>query len=198
MVMDRVGLRRWARWTGGFIGFPLAGVAARLVAGDIGSAGAAVLGGVVGGAVLGTVQAVIGGMARVDRVRWVLATALGLGVGLGVGAAAVGFETDTASLVTMGALSGSGVGVAQAMALRARVADRLAWASVTPVLWALGWLMTSQVIVDADRRHAIFGSSGALAVSLLAGLVRMAARPATPHLTPASLNGTSVGSAVAR
>ena len=33
--------------------------------------------------------------------------------------------------------------------------DRVLWAVATPVLWAGGWLITSQVIVDADRQHAV-------------------------------------------
>jgi hypothetical protein len=169
MTNDRTALTRWARWVGTFIGFPLAGVTARVVAGDIDSAGAAALGGLAGGAVLGAAQAFIGGIESSDRVRWIGATAAGLGVGLLVGASAVGYETDTASLVVMGALSGTGVGLAQALSVPLRTADRVRWALATPALWAGGWLITSQVIVDADRQHALFGSSGALAVTILAG-----------------------------
>ena len=42
---SRPALKRWARWLATFIGFPAAGVTARLVAGDIDTATAAVLGG---------------------------------------------------------------------------------------------------------------------------------------------------------
>jgi hypothetical protein len=51
---SRSALARWGRWLGSFVGFPLAGVTARLVAGNIDSATAAVFGGVAGGVVLGT------------------------------------------------------------------------------------------------------------------------------------------------
>lgn len=54
--------KRWARWLGTFVGFPLAGVAARAVSGNIDALGAAAIGGLIGGVVLGTVQAVIGGI----------------------------------------------------------------------------------------------------------------------------------------
>jgi hypothetical protein len=154
---------------GTFIGFPLAGVTARAVAGDIDTAAAAALGGLAGGAVLGAVQAGIGGIEPGQRARWIGATAVGLSVGLTAGAAAVDYDTDTASLVAMGAISGAGVGLAQAAAVTMRGLDRAVWALATPVLWAGGWWITSQVIVDADRQHAIFGSSGALTVSVLAG-----------------------------
>lgn len=87
-----------------FVGFPLAGVAARMVAGDIDTLGAALTGGLVGGVVPGAVQAGIGGIRRgharalVDRRDPVV----GFVAGLGAGAAAVGYHTDTASLVAMG------------------------------------------------------------------------------------------------
>ena len=45
MTKDTFELKRWARWLGTFIGFPLAGVAARVVAGNIDSVSAAALGG---------------------------------------------------------------------------------------------------------------------------------------------------------
>jgi hypothetical protein len=169
MTKDRKALTRWARWVGTFIGFPLAGVTARVVAGDIDGVGAAAVGGLAGGAVLGAVQAGIGGIEAGHRARWIGATAGGLAVGLTAGAAAVGYETDTASLVTMGALSGAGVGLAQAATITTRGLDRALWALATPALWAGGWLITAQVIVDAERQHAVFGSSGAFAVSALAG-----------------------------
>ena len=71
----------------------------------------------------------------------------------------------------MGAVSGAAVGLAQALSIPMRSVDRVLWAVATPALWAGGWLITSQVIVDADRQHAIFGSSGALAVSAVAGVL---------------------------
>src|SRR4051812_30088065 len=91
--------KRWARWLATFIGFPLAGVASRAVAGNIDGAGAAAIGGLVGGAVLGVVQAGIGGIDRGDRLRWIGATTIGFSLGLTAGTSAVGFATDPAALV---------------------------------------------------------------------------------------------------
>ena len=71
----------------------------------------------------------------------------------------------------MGAISGAGVGLAQALSIPMGLRDRVLWAVATPVLWAGGWVITSQVIVDADRQHAVFGSSGALVVSAVAGVL---------------------------
>ena len=90
--------RRWARWTATFVGFPLAGVVARGAVGNIDSLSAAALGALVGGLTLGTLQATIGGLARGQRIRWVLGTGAGLAVGLTAGAAAIDYRTDAASL----------------------------------------------------------------------------------------------------
>ena len=184
--------KRYGRWVGTFIGFPLAGVTARVVAGNIDSASAAALGGLAGGAVLGAVQVGIAGIDSGDRSRWIGGTAVGLAVGLTAGASVAGFDTDTASLIAMGAISGAGVGIAQALSVSMGLRDRVLWALATPVLWAGGWAITSQVIVDADRQHATFGASGALAVSLVAGvLYALRDRSATATSAVASVSATS-------
>ena len=72
-------------------------------------------------------------------------------------------------------------GAVGAAGARPRVAA--AWTAVTAAGWSLGWLVTSQVIVDIERGHHVFGASGALLVTLLTGLALRhlvaAARPAT-------------------
>jgi hypothetical protein len=171
MAKRRFETKVWGRWVGTFIGFPLAGVAARLAAGNIDAVTAAVLGGLAGGATLGALQAWIGGMPHEDRVRWAGATAAGLAVGLAAGARTVGYRTDTASLMVMGAISGAVVGLAQALSVPMRRVDRVLWALATPVLWAGGWFVTSQVIVDAERQHAMFGGPGSAAVAAVAGVL---------------------------
>ena len=164
MKSETFEFKRWARWLGTFVGFPLAGVTARIVAGNIDSVGAAALGGLAGGATLGAIQVVVGGMAHDDRIRWIAATSAGLAAGLTVGANAVGYRTNTASLVAMGALAGSAVGLVQALSIPMRVVDRVLWALATPALWAGAWFITSHVIVDAERQHAMFGAPSGLAV----------------------------------
>ncbi len=161
----------WLRWSLSFIGFPLAGLAARAAAGPIDGPAAAVVGGLAAGAVLGSVQAVAlpGSMNR--RLAWAAASAIGVGGGLALGAGVVDYQTDVPSLIVMGALTGAVVGVAQASVADMGPARRTAWVIATPALWSLGWLITSQVIVDAERQHAMFGSSGAIAVAALSGLV---------------------------
>lgn len=189
---------RWARWVGTFVGFPLAGVTARAVVGPIGSVGDALGGGLAGGVVLGLVQSAIGGLERRTWVRWTALTAVGLAGGLAAGARTVDFGTAVADLVAMGAITGLGVGAAQSLGLPMRASDRLLWAVATPALWALGWLITSQVIVDAERQHAVFGSSGALVVSVLAGALHVIRRRHQATDRAVSIVGAGARTAVAR
>jgi len=176
-------IKRWARWLATFVGFPAAGGAARLCVGDVDDVPAAIIGGLVAGAVLGTVQVFVGGVDSRDRLRWILASAGGLSLGLAAGARSVDFNTDAASLATMGAICGAAVGIAQALSVPMHTRDRLAWALVTPLLWTVGWLVTSQVIVDADRQHATFGSSGALLVTALSGVLVVLRASDAPAVT---------------
>ena len=194
MTSKRVEITRWARWLGTFIGFPLAGVTARLVAGNIDDVGSAAVGGLAGGAVLGAVQAVIGGLDRTEWLRWTGATAGGLAVGLTVGSGTVGFATGTSSLMVMGGISGACVGIAQAVSVPMRSVDRILWATATPILWAGAWWITLHVIVDAERQHAVFGSSGAVIASALAGILYALRQPQTQ---PVARGAVSNGSAVA-
>jgi hypothetical protein len=175
-MLQRFDMRTWGRWAASFVGFPLAGLAAKGVVGPIDSTSAALVGGLTAGAVLGAVQAVALRTDNLRRLRWVITTAVGMGAGLAVGASAVGFAVDASSLTAMGAVTGAAVGLAQMTVLTASPARRLAWAAGSSVLWALGWLITSQVIVDADSQFANFGASGAIVATVLGGLL-LAARP---------------------
>ena len=123
------------------------------------------------------VQAVVGGLDRAEWVRWIAATAGGLAVGLTIGAGTVGFATDTASLMVVGGISGACVGIAQAVSVPMRSVDRILWALATPVLWAGAWWVTVHVIVDAERQHATFGSSGAVVATALAGILYALRQP---------------------
>lgn len=170
----RLDTRLWVRWVAGFVGFPLAGLAARAAAGPIDTTPAAVIGGLAAGVVLGAIQALArlrSTSTRTESGSWIAATAIGLGVGLGVGASLVDFATDAAGLVAMGLVSGAGVGVAQAIVLTGSPSRRTVWAMATSGLWGLGWLITSQVISDTDSQYATFGASGALVFTTVGGLL---------------------------
>jgi hypothetical protein len=77
--------RALLRWIPTFLGFPLAGLAARAVAGNIDRPSSAAIGGLAAGAVLGAVQSLGAPSRTAPRTRWMLATALGMAVGLTAG-----------------------------------------------------------------------------------------------------------------
>lgn len=176
--------RRWARWLAGFVGFPIAGLTAKAIAGPIDSAGRALVGGLAAGAALGFVQAIALGERGPSARRWVVATAAGMAVGLTAGSAAVGYRTDTTSLVVMGMLSGLGIGAAQAVVFPSGTSTvrRMLWMFGLAGLWPLGWYITAQVIVDADAQFSNFGASGALVVTALSGFLH-------PAITRSRLSG---------
>ena len=113
--------KRWARWLGTFVGFPLAGVAARAVAGNIDTVGAAAVGGLAGGAVLGAVQVGIGGIDadRAGAVGSPRPRSASPSVSPSAPARSATAPTPR-SLVVMGAISGAAVGLAQALSMPMR------------------------------------------------------------------------------
>jgi hypothetical protein len=160
----------WLIWTAGFLAFPIAGVAGRLIAGRVDSPIAALLAGLIAGAILGAGQWLVG-RRRLRLVPWILATTLGMGLGLLLGATAVGFRTSLASLAVMGALTGLVLGVAQTLALPAQTQQRWWWAVAIPPLWALGWIVTTLAGIPVQQQVTIFGASGAVTFSALSGLL---------------------------
>jgi len=151
------------RWLPTFLGFPLGGFAAKLIAGPVDGIVAALLGGVITGIVLGTVQSWGMGSNGPPAARWITATTAGLTVGLALGSATVGYGTSLGDLVVQGAICGLAIGTAQALTLRGRVA--YLWAPALSALWAIGWAITTSIGVDVETRYAVFGSSGALVVT---------------------------------
>jgi hypothetical protein len=158
-VTTRIALR----WLPTFVGFPLGGFVAELIAGPVDGLGAALLGGAITGIVLGAVQAWGMGSNRPPAREWIGATTAGMAVGLALGSAMVGYGTGLGDLVMQGAICGLVIGTAQALVLRGRVA--YLWAPALSALWALGWAITTSIGVDVETQYAVFGSSGALVVT---------------------------------
>ncbi len=156
-------MRSALRWLPTFIGFPIGGLVAELIAGPVDGLAAALLGGAVTGVVLGVVQAWGMGSNGPPAREWIGATTAGLAVGLALGSAAVGYGTSLGDLVVQGAICGLAIGTAQALVLRGRVA--YLWAPALSALWALGWAITTSIGVDVETQYAVFGSSGALVVT---------------------------------
>lgn len=156
------------RWLPTFVGFPAGGLLAELIVGPVDGAAAAVVGGAVTGLVLGAVQAWGLGLALPEGRRWALLTAAGLAVGLGVGSAVVDYGTETSDLVVQGAICGLAVGAAQLTVLVPRLgAIAGLWAPFLAGAWAIGWSVTAAIGVDVESQYTVFGSSGAVTVTLL-------------------------------
>ena len=174
---NRYALISWLLWTTGFLAFPIAGVVGGLVAGRVDNPIAAVVAGLITGAVIGTGQWLVS-RGRLRPLPWILATALGMGAGLLVGATVVGFRTSLADVAVMGALTGAVLGVAQTVALPARTRWRWWWAVAMPLLWALGWIVTTLAGIPVEEQFTLFGASGAVTFSALSGILLQQLLPA--------------------
>lgn len=151
------------RWLPTFLGFPVGGFAAALVAGPIDTVAAALLGGAICGSVLGAVQSWAMRANGPPAREWIAATAAGLAVGLALGSAVVGYGTSLGELAAQGAICGLAIGAAQALVLRGRVA--YLWAPALSALWALGWAVSTSIGIDVESQYTVFGASGALVVT---------------------------------
>jgi hypothetical protein len=179
----RFNLRAWLLWTAGFVAFIIGGALAMGVVGRINDLGSALLGGMVAGAVIGTGQWLVA-RRLLDAQTWIPATALAMGIGLGVGAWAVGYGTSLGELALMGAITGIPLGAAQAYLLRDRVANAWLWGAAMPLLWALGWTVTTAGGIDVDRQFAVFGAYGAITFMALSGVLLDRLRATTPAPQP--------------
>ena len=162
---------RWAIVVG--LAFPLAGLLGWGVGGHVDAVGPALIGGTLTGAGLGAAQWFAAKQMFGPWPTWVGASAAGYGVGLTAGAALVGYETSLGALAAMGAVSGTALGAAQGLVLRAQAHDRfgLAWAAAMPVLFAVGWSVTTLSGIDVDKQFTVFGAAGACVFMLLSGLL---------------------------
>ena len=180
----------WLIWTAGFVSFPIAGVAAGLIAGRVDDPLAALVAGLVTGAIIGVGQW-LASRGRLRPLPWIFATVVGMGLGLLLGATAVGFGTRLVDLAVMGALTGLLLGVAQTLALPAGTRYRWVWAVVVPLLWALGWTVTTLIGVAVEEQFSVFGAAGAFTFSALSGVLLNVLLPArapdaTIDVSPAS------------
>jgi len=180
----RFNLKAWLLWTAGFVAFFIGGALAMGVVGRVNDFGSALVGGMVAGAVIGTGQWLVARRLLGNPQAWIPATALAMGIGLAIGAWVVGYGTSLGELALMGAITGIPLGAAQAYLLRDRLANAWVWAAAVPLLWALGWTVSTFIGVDVDQQFAVFGASGAITFMALSGVLLDRLRAAT---SPAAL-----------
>jgi hypothetical protein len=159
------------RWLVTFLGFPLGGLLAFETIGPLDGPVSAAAGGLLAGAVIGAAQWLalrahgIGGV-------WVVGTAVAMAAGTALAALATGAGTGVGDLMLTGLAAGASVGLAQAELLARRGSTRAwTWAAVTAAAWPLGWLATWSIGVDVARGYHVFGSAGAVLVTVVTGLV---------------------------
>jgi hypothetical protein len=183
----RFNTKAWLLWTAGFVAFIIGGALATAATGRINDFRSALLGGLVAGAVIGTGQWLVA-RRLLDPKTWIPATAVAMSIGLAIGAWVVGYGTSLSELALMGFITGIPIGAAQAYLLRDRLANAWVWAAAVPLLWALGWTVTTAGGIDVDRQFAVFGAYGAITFMALSGVLldrlRAATTPAPPSLDP--------------
>jgi hypothetical protein len=175
----RFNTKAWLLWTAGFVAFIIGGVLAIAVVGRVNDVGSALLGGLVAGAVIGAGQWLVA-RRLLDPRTWIPATAVAMSIGLAIGAWVVGYGTSLGELALMGFITGIPLGAAQAYLLRDRLANAWVWAAAVPLLWALGWTVTTAGGIDVDQQFAVFGAYGAITFMALSGVLLDRLRATTP------------------
>jgi hypothetical protein len=161
------------RWLPTFLAFPLAGLVAMLTVGSNTSPLTALAAGAIVGAIVGGAQWLA--LGRAADWRWGAGTLGAVAIGGMVSMSLVGAPVTPVAASITGLITGALVGLAQGSALirrgRRRLRVLLLWVATVTASWTAGWLITSAVIVDLDRGHAVFGSSGALLATAVTGVV---------------------------
>jgi hypothetical protein len=168
--MFQVLTRDYAKWLAVFLAYPIAGFLGRLIANPADGFVFAFIAAAVAGAILGLAQWLALGR-QVSALRWVGATAIGLGASFVV-VQAVGATSSTAAPV-IGAITGLGVGIAQSFLRSDRIPSALVWIPTMGIAWAIAWVVTTSIGVQAEAGWPVVGVSGALVAQLLTGVVLM-------------------------
>jgi hypothetical protein len=163
-------MRDYAKWLAVFLAYPVAGALGRLIANPAEGLVFAFITAAVAGAILGLAQWLALGRHG-SALRWVGATAIGLGVSFVI-VQAVGATSSTAAPV-IGAVTGLGVGIAQSFLRSDRIPSELVWIPTMGVAWAVAWVVTTSIGVQAEAGWPVVGVSGALVAQLLTGVVLM-------------------------
>lgn len=157
------------RWIPSFLGFPLGGWLAFMLVGSADNPLTASSAGAIAGTLVGAAQYFA--MRPAASWLWIAASTVGMSVGSALAAIATGSSTSLGALALTGVIAGAAVGIAQGMVFRRGLHVAALWAVTASATWGLGWVVTANVIIDADRGYVVFGTSGALVVTAATGLV---------------------------
>jgi len=157
------------RWLPTFLTFPIGGWLAIETIGSMEGPLTAVLGGLVVGVFIGIGQWLVL-RHRGIGLSWALTSMLATAAGLAAAILVTDAATTQGALVVLGVISGAVVGAAQSRLLDG-LRRQIVWTLVVSGSWGAGWLVSANVIVDAERSFYVFGASGALLVTVATGLV---------------------------
>jgi hypothetical protein len=157
------------RWLPTFLAFPLGGLIAIETVGSLEGPASAAAGGLLAGAIIGAGQWLALRSQGIDG-RWAIYTAAAMAAGTALAAAVTGAGTAAGDLVFTGLAAGVAVGAAQSRLLEGGRLVAAAWTTVTAASWSLGWLATWAAGIHVERGFHVFGSSGALLVTVITGL----------------------------
>jgi hypothetical protein len=180
------------RWLPTFLAFPIGGALAIEIFGSADDPATAGLGGLLVGLVIGVAQWVALRSHGIGS-GWAVGTALGSAAGSAVAVALTGGSTTIPALVVTGLVTGAFVGAAQGTQLGRGPVTAALWTGVVGLSWGIGWLVTANVIVDAERGFHTFGSSGALVATVATGLVLRRLMRVAPQAVPATTPASPVG-----
>jgi hypothetical protein len=171
--MSQVLTRDYAKWVAVFLAFMIGGFVGRLIANPADGFVFAFIAAAVAGAIIGLAQWLALGR-NISAVRWIGATALGLGASFVI-VQALGATTNSAALI-IGAVTGLGVGIAQSLVRSEQMPPAAIWIPTMGVAWAIAWVVTTSIGVQASAGWPVVGLSGALTAQLLTGVVLMTMR----------------------
>jgi hypothetical protein len=177
----------WGAWMATLVSFIIGGAVAWAIAGPVRDPLSGLFAGAIAGAMIGSAQwlALRSLLTTSVGTKWAAATTLGISIGVAAGAALVSYRTGGTDLAVMGFVTGVSVGALQAWALKDRVPASWRWLLLNPPLWAASWLITWGISVDVAAHWAVFGLSGAILYTVIAGFVlRFLLREASPTPAP--------------
>src|SRR6476619_6280117 len=131
--------RFWGGWGLAFVGFPLGGLAASALVGDVGSAAEGLLAGAAAGTVIGGVQWLVLSRRIALSPWWIAATGAGMATGLALGIQLLGTDMAASAVLLRGLITGAGIGLSQTLVLRGVTGRAPVWGAAVPVGWGLGW-----------------------------------------------------------
>ena len=150
----------WPAWGAAFLGFPIGGSAAALLAGPIESVGTAVIAGALAGGVIGAAQWLVLRRRLPLSAVWVAATAGGMAIGMALAHVLLGDSTAQLPLLLRALVVGAAIGAGQAVLLRGILPTPILWAVVVTLGWPLAWAVSAAIGIDLSRNWPCSARAG--------------------------------------